>query len=56
VSDAKLARVGIMSLNHNSMIKLPWQEATPARTLDIFDLPQYYVDVYGDKFSNLPIR
>ena len=36
-----------MSLNHSSIIKLPWQEATPERTLDIFDLPKYYVDVYG---------
>ena len=36
-----------MTLNHSNMIKLPWQEATPERTLDIFDLPQYYVDVYG---------
>ena len=36
-----------MTLNHSSIIKLPWQEATPQRTLDIFDLPQYYVDVYG---------
>jgi hypothetical protein len=47
VSAQKLARIGIMTLNHSAMIKLPWQEATPARTLDIFDLPQYYVDVYG---------
>jgi sugar phosphate isomerase/epimerase len=47
VSAQKLARVGIMSLNHSSIIKLPWQEATPERTLDIFDLPKYYVDVYG---------
>ena len=47
VSPEKLARIEIMTLNHNSMIKLPWQEATPQRTLDIFDLPQYYVDVYG---------
>ena len=47
VSAEKLARIEIMTLNHNSMIKLPWQEATPQRTLDIFDLPQYYVDVYG---------
>ena len=36
-----------MTLNHSNIIKLPWQEATPQRTLDIFDLPQYYVDVYG---------
>jgi hypothetical protein len=47
VSAEKLARIGMMSLNHSSIIKLPWQEATPARTLDIFDLPQYYVDLYG---------
>src|SRR5262245_36180401 len=47
VSAEKLARIEIMTLNHSSMIKLPWQEATPQRTLDIFDLPQYYVDVYG---------
>ena len=47
VSAAKLARIGMMTLNHRSILKLPWQEATPARTLDVFDLPQYYVDVYG---------
>jgi sugar phosphate isomerase/epimerase len=47
VSNQKLARIGMMTLNHSNMIKLPWQEATPARTLDIFDLPQYYVDAYG---------
>jgi sugar phosphate isomerase/epimerase len=47
VSAAKLARIAIMTLNYSSILKLPWQEATPARTLDIFDLPQYYVDVYG---------
>ena len=47
VSAEKLARIEIMTLNHNNIIKLPWQEATPQRTLDIFDLPQYYVDVYG---------
>jgi hypothetical protein len=47
VSAEKLARIEIMTLNHGSIIKLPWQEAWPQRTLDIFDLPQYYVDVYG---------
>ena len=47
VSAEKLARIEIMTLNHSSIIKLPWQEAAPQRTLDIFDLPQYYVDVYG---------
>jgi hypothetical protein len=43
----KLARIEIMTLNHSNIIKRPWQDATPQRTLDIFDLPQYYVDAYG---------
>jgi hypothetical protein len=47
VSAEKLARIEIMTLNHSSIIKLPWQEGTPQRTLDIFDLPRYYVDAYG---------
>lgn len=44
---AKLARIAIMTLNHSNIIKRPWNEATPERTLNILDLPQYYVDVYG---------
>ena len=44
---ARMARIAIMSLNHSSIIKLPWQEATPERTLSVFDLPKSYVDVYG---------
>src|SRR5262245_45852662 len=47
VSAAKLARIEIMPLNHSYMIKLPWQEATPERTLDIFDVGQFYVEAYG---------
>ena len=47
VSPDKLARVSLMTLNFNSILKLPAQEATPERTLDLFDLPQMYVDVYG---------
>src|SRR5262245_37573246 len=43
VSAKKLARIEIMTLNHNNIIKLPWQEATPQRTLDIFELPRFYV-------------
>jgi hypothetical protein len=43
----KLARIEIMTLNHNSILKLPWRQASPERTLDIFDLPQFYVDSYG---------
>lgn len=47
VSPDKLARISLMTLNFNSILKLPTQEATPERTLDLFDLPQMYVDVYG---------
>lgn len=47
VSPDKLARISLMTLNFNSILKLPMQEATPERTLDLFDLPQMYVDVYG---------
>lgn len=47
VSAQKLARIEIMSLNHSGIIKLPWQEATPQRTLDIFELPRFYVEAYG---------
>jgi hypothetical protein len=43
----KLARIGMMTLNHSGIIKLPWQEATPERTLNIFDVPKFYVDAYG---------
>ena len=46
-SAAKLARIGMMTLNHSGIIKLPWQEAAPERTLNIFDVAQYYVDAYG---------
>jgi hypothetical protein len=49
VSAAKLARIEIMTLNHSYMIKLPWQEATPERTLDIFELGRFYVEAYGVK-------
>ncbi len=43
----RLARVEIMTLNFDSILKLPWRQASPERTLDIFDLPQFYVDAYG---------
>jgi hypothetical protein len=43
----KLARIEIMTLNHDIILKLPWRQASPERTLDIFDLPQFYVDSYG---------
>jgi sugar phosphate isomerase/epimerase len=47
VSADKLARVSIMSLNFNSILKLPTQQPSPERTLEVFDLPKMYVDVYG---------
>ena len=44
---AKLGRVAIMSLGFNSILKNPGAPDNPARTLDILDLPQMYVDRYG---------
>jgi hypothetical protein len=37
-----------MSLDHGSMLKLPWN-TTPNenQTLTLMDLPQYYIDTYG---------
>jgi hypothetical protein len=48
VPAAKLARLSMMTLNHGSMLKLPWN-STPNenQTLALLDLPQYYIDVYG---------
>ncbi|MCC7009794.1 MAG: hypothetical protein IT184_13390 [Acidobacteria bacterium] len=43
----KLARVSLMTLNFNAMLKLPWAaNARPTQTLDLLDLPQYYMDQY----------
>jgi len=42
----KLKRIAIMTLNFSNMLKLPGQEG-PGRTLDIFDLPEMYADLYG---------
>jgi hypothetical protein len=48
VPAAKIARVSIMSLNFSNMLKFPWTQApTENQTLDVFDLPQMYQDVYG---------
>src|SRR6266571_3199613 len=44
---AKLARVAIMSLCFNSILKNPTQPDNPARTLDIMDLGQMLADRYG---------
>ena len=48
VPAAKLARIAIMTLNHGSMLKLPWNATpNPNQTLALMDLPQYYIDTYG---------
>jgi hypothetical protein len=48
VPAAKLARIAIMTLNHGSMLKLPWNaNPNPNQTLALMDLPQYYIDMYG---------
>jgi Xylose isomerase-like TIM barrel len=44
---AKLARVAIMSLSFNSILKSASQPDNPARALDIMDLGQMYADRYG---------
>jgi hypothetical protein len=48
VAPEKLARIAIMSLDHGSILKLPWN-TTPneSQTLSLMDLPQYYIDMYG---------
>jgi sugar phosphate isomerase/epimerase len=48
VAPEKLRRVGIMTLNYNSVLKLPWDAtANPARTLALLDIPKFFVDNYG---------
>jgi sugar phosphate isomerase/epimerase len=48
VPAAKLARVSLMTLNFRSMLKFPWtQNPNENQTLDLFDLPKMYQDVYG---------
>jgi hypothetical protein len=48
VSASKLGRIAIMSLNHGSMLLLPWNTSpNPNQTLALTDLPQYYIEMYG---------
>lgn len=48
VAASKLARIGMMTLNHGSMLRRPWDKnPNENQTLNLFDLPQYYIDVYG---------
>jgi hypothetical protein len=48
VAPEKLRRIGIMTLDHSSILKLPWDAAAgPGKTLALLDLPRYYVENYG---------
>ena len=48
VAPEKLRRVGIMTLDYNSVLKLPWETTpNPAKTLALLDLPRYFVENYG---------
>src|SRR5262249_20355179 len=44
---SKLARVAIMSLSFNSILKIPNQSGNGARTLEVMDLGEMYADTYG---------
>jgi hypothetical protein len=48
VAPEKLARLSLMTLNFNAIMKLPWATSpSESQTMSILDLPQYYVDTYG---------
>jgi hypothetical protein len=48
VAPERLARISLMTLNFNSVMRLPWNTTpTPTQTIDFLDLPQYYMDHYG---------
>ncbi len=48
VAKEKIARIGIMTLDYNSVLKLPWDTTnTPAKTLAVLDLPRYLRENYG---------
>src|SRR3954470_18859355 len=48
VPAAKLARVSLMTLDFRALLKFPWtQSPNENQTLDLFDLPKMYQDVYG---------
>jgi hypothetical protein len=46
-SQAKLDRIAIMTLNFQSMLKVPDTQPSPERTLELFDLPAMLADTYG---------
>lgn len=44
---AKLARIAVMTLDFNGILKLPTLPDSPARTLEILDVPEMLADMYG---------
>jgi hypothetical protein len=46
-NQAKLDRIAIMTLNFQSMLKVPDTQPAPERTLELFDLPAMLADTYG---------
>jgi hypothetical protein len=44
---AKAARLNIMTFNFSNLLKLPTAPASPARTLDVLDLPEMVADRFG---------
>jgi hypothetical protein len=43
----KLARISLMTLDFNAIMKMPWTaNPRPTQTIDVLDLPQYYMDQY----------
>ncbi len=44
---AALDRISIMSLNFQSILKVPDTNPSPERTLELFDYPQMIADTYG---------
>ena len=43
----KLARISLMTLNYNALLRLPWTtNPRPTQTIDLMDLPQYYMNQY----------
>ena len=48
VSSEKIRRIGIMTLDYNSVLKMPWDAAAnPAKTLALMDVPKYFADNFG---------
>ena len=47
VPPEKLARIALMTLNFNPYLKPANGTPTPEQTMEVFDLPKMYVEMYG---------